>query len=280
MDVFWAAPVVSRTLTAAAFAQSLLVHGGLMNVQLVLFHLPWIFKIFPDVWRLVTPFLLTGPGFDFIFDLYFLYKYATGLERDSPRFPLPGDFFIYIVFVGTVIMIMEADKPQAFCRLHLRGHDIHSRYDKAVRGLNLDLLISLITALMYTYGQVNIGTKASFYVVQIPIELLPWATIILTMVLKGWPTAQVALCGIVAAHLYEFLTRIYPTFGHGRNFIRTPAIVKRWFGAQNMSQTHRAYGTSYRPADRETQDRAATASGNSWFSRDTWNGRGAGRRLG
>ncbi|KAK2797993.1 hypothetical protein FQN50_008989 [Emmonsiellopsis sp. PD_5] len=257
MDVFWAAPVVSRTLTAAAFAQSLLVHGDFINPNLVLFHLPWIFKIFPDVWRIVTPFLLTGPRFDFIFDLYFLYKYASGLERDSPRFPVPGDFFIYIVFVGTVIML------SAGCFL---GAMIFTP--------------ALITALMYTYGQVNIGQKASFYVIQIPIELLPWATIVLTMVLKGWFTAQVALCGIVAAHLYEFLTRIYPTYGLGRNFIWTPAIVKRWFGAQGMSQTHRAYGTSYRSAARETEDRAATASGNSWFSSDAWNGRGAGRRLG
>ena len=30
-----------------------------------------IFKWRPEIWRLATPFLLTGPGLSFVFDLYF-----------------------------------------------------------------------------------------------------------------------------------------------------------------------------------------------------------------
>ncbi|PGH15156.1 derlin-2/3, partial [[Emmonsia] crescens] len=138
----------------------------------------------------------------------------------------------------------------------------------------------LILAFMYTYGQVNAGKKANFYVVQIPVELLPWANLVLRLVIQGWDSAQTAACGIVAAHLYEFLTRIYPTYGRGRQFIWTPAIVKRWFGAHRSNQTHRAYGVSYHPGDRETQAAAASGSASGWFSGDSWNGRGAGRRLG
>ncbi|PGH05962.1 hypothetical protein AJ79_06651 [Helicocarpus griseus UAMH5409] len=260
MDVFWTLPPVSRTIIAAAFVESLLVHGGLISPLKVLFHIPWIFKIFPEVWRLITPFLLTGGGLDFVFDLYFLYKYGSELERDSPRFTVPGDFFTYVIFVGSVITLSA--------------------------GVLLQSMVftpALIIAFMYTYGQVNTGRKASFIVIQIPVELLPWANIVLIMLMRGWGQAQTAACGVVAAHLYEFLTRIYPTYGRGRNFISTPVIVKRWFGAHRSTQTYRSYGTSYQPADRAARQAgpgSASASGSSWFSGNSWSGRGAGRRLG
>lgn len=85
--------------------------------------------------------------------------------------------------------------------------------------------------------------------------------------------------GIVAAHLYDFLTRIYPTFGGGRNYVQTPTFVKRWFGAQNRRQTQRAYGTAYRAGDRTPQ---SSATGTSWYQGlgGNWRGRGSGRRLG
>ncbi|GAT30637.1 centromere/microtubule-binding protein Cbf5 [Aspergillus luchuensis] len=35
----------------------------------------------------------------------------------------------------------------------------------------------------------------------------------LTLVVSGWPAALRDGMGIVAAHFYDFLTRIYPTFG-------------------------------------------------------------------
>ncbi|PGH29486.1 derlin-2/3 [[Emmonsia] crescens] len=104
MDVFWSAPPVIRAITAATFVESLLVYSHLLGATKVIFHHSFIFKIFPEVWRLVTPFFLTDRDLNFIFDLYFMYKYGSGLERDSPRFTVPGDFFTYVIFVGTVIV--------------------------------------------------------------------------------------------------------------------------------------------------------------------------------
>lgn len=38
----------------------------------MVFYTPFVFKLpFPELWRLVTPFLLTGSGFSMLFDLYF-----------------------------------------------------------------------------------------------------------------------------------------------------------------------------------------------------------------
>ncbi|KMW68145.1 hypothetical protein BDDG_12608 [Blastomyces dermatitidis ATCC 18188] len=258
MDVFWSAPPVIRTITAAAFIESLLVYGGLLSPVRIFYHHSFIFKIFPEVWRLVTSFLLTDSDLNFIFDLYFMYKYGSGLERDSPRFSIPGDFFTYVVFVGTVILFTAGG---------LVGAGI--------------FIQALIIAFMYTHGQANAGKKENFYVVQIPVEMLPWATLALRLVIRGPHAAWTAACGLVAAHLYEFLTRIYPTYGRGRQFIWTPVFVKRWFGAHHINQTHRAYGVAYHPGDRETREAAkASGSGSGWFSSDSWSGRGVGRRLG
>ncbi|KAI9818529.1 MAG: hypothetical protein M1827_000588 [Pycnora praestabilis] len=107
MDVFWAAPPVSRNLTAATLITSVLVHSGIVSGQYVVFYLPWIFKFPPEAWRILTPFLITGPQLGILFDTYFLYTYGSSLEKESPRFSKPGDFFTYIVFVGLAILLPQ-----------------------------------------------------------------------------------------------------------------------------------------------------------------------------
>lgn len=135
----------------------------------------------------------------------------------------------------------------------------------------------MILAFVYTYSQDNRGKRATFYVIQIPVEFLPCAMLALTLVLSGWQMALSDGMGVVAAHLYDFLTRIYPTFGGGRNYIRTPGFVRRFFAAYTPSTAHRGYGTAYRPGQpgRDSSSRGWTSSFQS-----TWSARGPGRRLG
>ncbi|EAW12478.1 uncharacterized protein ACLA_008980 [Aspergillus clavatus NRRL 1] len=239
MDRFWAAPPVTRTLVALTFAQSALVYGGLLSGYHVIFIPQLIFKVLPQLWRLGSPFLLTGSGLSFIFDLYFS---TTSCWTGSPRFSSPGDFFTYVFFVAFVIVV------------------------------------TLILAFVYTYAQENRGNKATFFVIQIPIELLPWAMLALTLVLAGWPAALSESMGIVAAHMYDFLTRLYPTFGGGRNYLTTPNFVRRFFaGYAPRGGEYQAYGTAYRPGQ---QNREPSSSGWASSFQRTWGGRGPGRRLG
>lgn len=68
------------------------------------------FKVFtwralPEVWRLVTPFFITGPKFGLLMDPYFLWTYSSQLELEASRFSQPGDFFTYIIFVCSVILV-------------------------------------------------------------------------------------------------------------------------------------------------------------------------------
>lgn len=88
MDVFWAAPPVIRyahlirrpqalitdlsfrTLTALTLVQSALMHSGLVSLYWAPFMPSMVFSWRPQIYRLVTPFLLTAPNLGFIFDLY------------------------------------------------------------------------------------------------------------------------------------------------------------------------------------------------------------------
>ncbi|KAL8863406.1 MAG: hypothetical protein Q9178_000087 [Gyalolechia marmorata] len=73
----------------------------------------------------------------------------------------------------------------------------------------------MILALAYTYSQDNRRRKVNFFIIQLEAKWLPWAMLLATLVLAG-PNAMVYQgTGILAAHLYDFLTRLYPTFGGG-----------------------------------------------------------------
>ena len=85
----------------------MLVHGGFLSPYYVVFLKDTIFTVkrLPEIWRLITPFLLTGPKFGLLMDPYFLYTYGSGLERGSPRFTEPGSFFVYNAFVMSFILV-------------------------------------------------------------------------------------------------------------------------------------------------------------------------------
>ena len=61
--------------------------------------------MFPQLWRIFTAFLITKPKFAILLDPYFLYQYGSSIERESSRFAQPGDFFVYTLFVGSVIAV-------------------------------------------------------------------------------------------------------------------------------------------------------------------------------
>ncbi|KAG8532085.1 uncharacterized protein KY384_003722 [Bacidia gigantensis] len=113
------------------------------------------------------------------------------------------------------------------------------------RMLTFDL--ALILGFAYTFAQDNKFKKVSFFVIKFQAIWLPWAILGLTLVLGGPNAAMRQVTGLVAAHLYDFLTRIWPVYGGGKNYVVTPTFVKRWFGADKRGSTVKAYGTAIRP---------------------------------
>lgn len=138
---------------------------------------------------------------------------------------------------------------------------------------------ALILALAWTYATEFRGRKVSLFVISLPVEYLPWALFGFSVVRDGWDNAICGSTGMVAAHLFDTLTRLYPSFQGGKNWLQTPGFIARAFGA-NMNQPARTgYGSMQRPTGRATRE---TGFSSGWTSSldHLWAGRNVGRRLG
>ncbi|RDL35215.1 Derlin [Venustampulla echinocandica] len=249
VEYFKQAPPIIRTIAASAFTLSILVYTGVVPGYYVVFYPQTLLWLPPQLWRLVTSFLITGPQLSILFDTYFLYTYGAKLERSSPKFTKPGEFFTYIVFVMLTIVGLNH---------FITGTTVFTS--------------GLIMAFIYTSSQDDRGTMATLYIITIPAQWLPLAMILITFLMSGKTAALVSLTGLIAAHLHDFLTRLWPTFGGGRNLLPTPGFVRRMFETKTASVTHKSYGTAF--AQPQGQGSSSGPLPESWKSR------GSGHRLG
>lgn len=141
------------------------------------------------------------------------------------------------------------------------------------------IVVALILGLAYTYSQDNKGKKTTFFIITFNVIWLPWAMLLLTFVMGGPQAAMIQGTGLLAAHLYDFLTRLYPTFGGGRIYIFTPEFVRRWFGGDRPNINVKGYGTAFIKPATTQQSTRGVSTGIGGFS-GTWGTRGQGRRLG
>lgn len=260
MDVFWTLPPVSRTITALAVATSALGYSGIISLYHVIYANQVVLttKMMPQIWRVFTAFLITKPKFAILLDPYFLYQYGSGLERESSRFPQPGDFFVYTVFVGSVIVATAGAVLNTYT-----------------------FLPALSLAYAYTFAQDNPTRQVSFFVVNFDAKYLPYALLFMSFVMDGPEPALAQSAGLFAAHLYDFLTRIWPTFGGGKNYIFTPRIVKGWFGQKAGTVQDRGFGHAVQGRGNATASGASSSSSSAAEGvRNRWGSMGPGRRLG
>lgn len=141
------------------------------------------------------------------------------------------------------------------------------------------MVVALILGLAYTYSQDNMGKKTTILTITFNVIWLPWAMLLLKFFMGGPQAAMIQGTGLLAAHLYDFLTRLYPTFGGGRNYIFTPEFVRRWFGGDRSNINVRGYGTAFTMPATTQQSTRGVSTGIGAFS-GTWGTRGQGRRLG
>ncbi|KAJ8609999.1 hypothetical protein MRB53_038839 [Persea americana] len=266
VDAFWAAPPVSRTLTAAVVAVSVPVTLKLLSPYFIVWLADKVLTLrqIPEIWRLVTCFLLTGEGLGLLLDPYFLYTYGSKLETGSPQFSEPGAFFVFLVFQMVAILII--------CGLGLGG---------AV------FLKPLSMAFVYIWAQENPNAQLTFYIVTFSAKYLPYAMLAMTVVMASPASAMHEATGILSAHLYLLLTKIWPEYGGGRNIIFIPDLVKTWFVTDGGTPRQRTYGTAFdartTPSRNVPQNQSRGNSFTSGFtggSGGTWNSRGQGHRLG
>lgn len=107
---------------------------------------------------------------------------------------------------------------------------------------------------------------------------MPYCMIAINLLFSGGVNDFfLGIYGLVAAHMWEFLSRIYPQLGGGPNFVKTPKFMTSLVRiVEGRRQVFSSSGV--RGGDGSS---AASASGaGSGPLPDGWKTRGSGRRLG
>jgi len=138
------------------------------------------------------------------------------------------------------------------------------------------LLPGLIVALAYTSCQDKRGAKVTWLVFPVPAQALPFC-MILTDFMFGGGHVHVQMLGLLAAHLHDFLTRLWPEFGGGRNLWPTPGFLS-WFN-QSLHEYGSVISRSGQGAGNRASGRSIGASTGSVLP-ESWKTRGPGHRLG
>jgi len=159
-------------------------------------------------------------------------------------------------------------------------HDLLTSY----QGLNVAFTgatiftSALVLALAYTSSQDDRGGKTTFFIVTIPSVLVPYAMLFITLIKDGFGAVLIQGTGLVAAHLHDFLTRLWPSFGGGRNLLPTPKFVTRLFQSTEATIKDRSYGTAFTPAQKTPSTATGASAGG--VLPESWRSRGSGHRLG
>ncbi|RBR17707.1 uncharacterized protein FIESC28_06403 [Fusarium coffeatum] len=255
MAAYWELPAISRNLVTATVLSSLACKVGLVSAYSVVHHPSYLWMIPPQIWRLVTCFLIELQPISLLMNSFFLYRYCVSLEMGNSRFPRKVDLVYYILFVCSVILMIDY-----------------------LAGLNsMFYMNGLILAMTYTVTQDQRGQKAQYFVLTIPAQALPICMIVVGALMAGPYKALVEVEGLVAAHLYDFLSRLWPEFGNGPQLLRIPAWLERLVQTPRVLQ--RGFGTAVRPGN------AASTGSSSGVDKggplpDSWRTRGRGQRLG
>ncbi|KYK58706.1 hypothetical protein DCS_05723 [Drechmeria coniospora] len=253
MDSYWQLPAMARTAATAAFALSICIHLGLVPGWWFVWYPRYLWMIPPQIWRFITSFLITGPKMGLLLDPYFLYSYMSQLEVNNPRFPRKEDMIWYLMFVGGTIMTL----------IYLSGFGFTS------------FLSALIVAMCYTTTQEQRGMKANYMVVTIPAQMAPYVMLLMNLLFPGGAmNLLLQIHGLLAAHLFDFLTTIWPQYGGGKNLLPTPAFLTTVVGGFVAVHHRLAVALGLR----SPYDVAPSGSGSAVA--DNWRARGAGKRLG
>lgn len=139
---------------------------------------------------------------------------------------------------------------------------------------------ALIVALTYTATQQQQGLQVNLMFIPMPAPLTPYAMIGFSLLMGGVDDVFLGIYGLVAAHLYEFLSRIYPQLGGGPNLVKTPKFMTRLVRAVEARLQAVSRAGAAGVAGASDYASGSSTGAESGPLPDAWKTRGAGRRLG
>lgn len=151
-------------------------------------------------WRLFTNFLFFGNfNLDFLFHMFFLYRYCKMLETNSFRGRTAD--FLYMLLFGAALLVLVS--PLAA----------------------IDFLGPSLTFMMvYVWGRRNARQVVSFLgILSFRAPYLPWVLLVFSFVLGSSPSMD--LLGILAGHIYYYMADVYPAMT-GLALLKTPRVLQ------------------------------------------------------
>ncbi|KAI8354248.1 Der1-like family-domain-containing protein [Mortierella sp. GBAus27b] len=202
-------PVVTRTLLTATILLSVGIAVRLVSPYTVVLNWDLILYRF-HLHRIFAPFFISTLGFNFLFDLYFLFTYGSQLES-STFSGRSADFAWFIIFTSIVSAIV--------------GPYLGVYY----------LFQSLLLSIIHLWSQSNSERIVSFmFGFQFKALYFPWVLIAYTYILGGASIPWSMLLGVASAHLYYFLDSVYPAMG-GPRLIPTPRVLYMLLPSQDIA---------------------------------------------
>ncbi|XP_044777465.1 derlin-2 isoform X2 [Neomonachus schauinslandi] len=191
-------PPVSRAYTTACVLTTAAVLELITPFQLY-FNPELIFKHF-QIWRLITNFLFFGPvGFNFLFNMIFLYRYCRMLEEGSFR-GRTADFVFMFLFGGFLMTLFGL-----FVSLVFLGQ-------------------AFTIMLVYVWSRRNPYVRMNFFgLLNFQAPFLPWVLMGFSLLLGN--SIIVDLLGIAVGHIYFFLEDVFPNQPGGIRILKTPSIL-------------------------------------------------------
>ncbi|XP_078484540.1 derlin-2-like [Ciona intestinalis] len=198
-------PTITRGYTTACVLTTIAVQLEVISPFQIYFNPDLIFKHY-QIWRLFTNFLFFGTfGFNFLFNMIFLYRYCRMLEEGSFRGRTAD--FVFMFILGGVIM--------------------------SIFGLFVNLVFlgqAFTILLVYVWSRRNPYVRMSFFgIITFQAPYLPWVLIGFSLMLNN-PIIVDGL-GIACGHIYYFLEDVFPKQQGGFRLLHTPRVLKYLFDA-------------------------------------------------
>ncbi|PKA65322.1 Derlin-1 [Apostasia shenzhenica] len=190
-------PPVTKAYGTLCLLTTTAYHLGLLNLSYIALYYPLVFaKV--QVWRLITNFFFLGSfSFNFGIHLLMIARYGVQLEK-GPFDKRTADFLWMMLFGASSLLVLSAVPWLSFPFL----------------GISLVFMLLYVWSREFPHAQINIYglvTLKAFY--------LPWTMLALDVLFGSSPLPD--LMGIIAGHLYYFLTVLHPLAG-GKNILKTP----------------------------------------------------------
>ncbi|EPS66230.1 hypothetical protein M569_08547, partial [Genlisea aurea] len=200
-------------------------------------HVPELSFMHFEVWRLITNFFFLGK-FSMNFGIRLLMIARYGVQLETGPFQGRTADFLWMMLFGALSLLVFSSIPPLWSPF---------------------LGISVVFMLLYVWSREYPNASVSIYgLLTMKAFYLPWAMLCLDVIF-GSPFLP-DLLGIVAGHLYYFLTVLHPLSG-GSNILKTPALIHRVVRRLRIGV---AVGNDSRRRDDETTGGAAAFRGRSY----------------